>query len=135
MLLPISFLVLVVFQEVVAQHTSIDFQHFGNYADLRACAKNCLAENCCNGNLAGLLGCGTNECLCGHQSDGQDFLRTCVNSACTSNTGDLSSATSLYAAYCASYQATAISNTAKTATPTPAGTVTPTGNGLHGECA
>lgn len=131
---PSLILVLSLLQTIIAQHTSIDFQHFGNYADLRACAKNCLAEYCCSGNLAGLLGCATNDCLCGHQSEGQDILRTCVNSACTSDTGDLSSAISVYSAYCASYEAVATLNSTQTSTPSPAGTVTPTGNRVHGKC-
>jgi hypothetical protein len=128
MRIPYSLLLLPALQLALAQvHTAIDFQHFGNYADLRTCAKQCLAEYCCQGNLAGMLGCGTNECLCGHQSEGQDLLRTCVNSACTSNTADLGSATALYAAYCASYQGSATPTTAGTKTISPAGVLTPTG--------
>jgi hypothetical protein len=126
-------------QLAVAQKasTSIDLQHFGNYADLRGCSKNCLADFCCNYNLAGQLGCTTNECFCGHQSDGNVLLEQCINSECSGNSGDVASATSFYGAYCANYLASATTtvNTIQTGGGTAAGrqvlsTVTPTGNFL-----
>jgi hypothetical protein len=123
-------------QLVVTQKasTSIDLQHFGNYADLRGCSKNCLVDFCCSYNLAGQLGCTTNECFCGHQSDANVILQQCVKSECSGNSGDVASATSFYGAYCANYLASATTtlNTIQTgggsAVDRPVlSTVTPTG--------
>jgi len=75
----IQFLLLLpVFHFAIAQSTSIDFQQFGDYGDLRSCVQDCLAEY-------QFLGCETNECLCGHQSAGQASLQTCVNFATSYN--------------------------------------------------
>lgn len=137
-MLPQSLLYLFLSLQLVATQnslsSSIDLQHFGNYADLRGCSKDCLADFCCNYNLAGQLGCTTNECFCGHQSDGNVILEKCINSYCLSDSGDLASATSFYGAYCANYlaSATPTASTIQNGEGSPAGrpvltTITPTG--------
>jgi hypothetical protein len=86
----------------------------------RSCAQGCFG--CCSDNVAGDLSCPEpvlNSCYC--RSDLQpvavSYISSCVSSACSSNTVDIQSATSLYQAYCVSNGYTEITTSTSTYTP------------------
>ena len=79
------------------------------YKQQRSCAQGCFVT-CCNGysdNIANDLSCPNpvlNSCYCRGdlQAVAVSIISSCVSSACSSDTIDIQSATSLYQAYCTS---------------------------------
>ena len=79
------------------------------YKQQRSCAQGCFVT-CCNGyedDIANDLSCPNpvlNSCYCRGdlQAVAVSYISSCVSSACSSDTVDIQSATSLYQAYCVS---------------------------------
>lgn len=96
------------------------------YKQQRSCAQSCFVT-CCSGFsdvIANDLSCPgpvLNSCYC--RSDLQavavSYISSCVSSACSSDTVDIQSATSLYQAYCASNGYSPITTSTSTSTYTP----------------
>lgn len=104
----VSFLLLLVYAlitETQQPPSSIDIPDFPGYNNLRACAQQCLRND-----VQIEIGCGTNDCLCNHEADSLASVVKCVNLQCASSTADVNSATSIFVAYCSSYEA-AVQNT------------------------
>jgi hypothetical protein len=77
---------------------------FPAYTSQRVCAQGCFYNY--GFNLPNAIGCQSpylDSCVCRTDltSSGSSILSTCVNSACSSNSNDLSSAESIYLGYCA----------------------------------
>ncbi|KAF4231135.1 hypothetical protein CNMCM8980_005613 [Aspergillus fumigatiaffinis] len=91
------------------------------YASQRPCAKRCFYYGSHGGAdfLAGEIGCAVdpieNECICRSdlQQTADSFLRKCVSDRCGKNAIDVSSAVSIYDAYCTSNGYTRATSTAQ----------------------
>lgn len=84
---------------------SISFGNYAGYSNLRSCAQQCLDDfGAAALAVRNYLGCGTSDCLCDHEADAVNYVSTCANTQCSSNSQDTFSATSLLVAYCASYR-------------------------------
>jgi hypothetical protein len=96
------------------------------YKQQRSCAQ-CCFEGCCCVNddlVAGGLSCPSpvlNSCYCRGdlQAAAVSYISSCVSSACSSDTVDIQSATSLYQAYCVSNGYPPITTSTSTSTYTP----------------
>jgi hypothetical protein len=92
------------------------------YASQRPCAKRCFYYGSHGGAdlLAGEIGCALdpieNECICRSdlQQTADSFLRKCVSERCDANAIDISSAVSIYDAYCTSNGYTRATSTTQT---------------------
>jgi hypothetical protein len=108
MTLPLISFLLVRLSEANQPPTGINLTGFPGYTDLTPCASSCIWNNCYNcesgpWGVAYQVGqCGTNACLCGHQSEALSFLQNCGTAICNKS-ADISSATSFFNAYCSSY--------------------------------
>ena len=102
----------VFYAAVNGQRDTVTIVDFTSYSDLRPCA----AQSCIEWELesdifryylASAIGCNTNSapennCFCRTDliSSGAMWLSSCVSSSCSGDTNDVTSATSIYLAYC-----------------------------------
>jgi hypothetical protein len=102
----------VFYAAVNGQSETVTITDFTSYSDLRTCA----AQSCIEWGidsavfayyLASAIGCDTkiapeNNCFCRSDliNSGATWLSSCVSSACSGDTNDATSATSIYLAYC-----------------------------------
>jgi hypothetical protein len=109
LLLPL--LLSVFYAAVSGQSNTVTITDFPSYSDLRPCA----AQSCIEWKIDGLsefvlasaIGCNVqsapeNNCFCRTDliNSAATWLSNCVSSSCSSNTNDITSATSIYLAYC-----------------------------------
>jgi hypothetical protein len=112
---------------------SLCFPESSSFQNLRRCAKDCFQDGDC-GILADQLSCVAygqiqNSCFCRDDliGDGTDYLSSCINSKCSSNTIDVKSAVELYTGYCESAPTLAITRATST---TDSGALTVSHNSL-----
>lgn len=111
---------------------SVTLNSAPGYAQLRTCGQCCAGYGLCydSERLTNAVACKVNSCLC--RTDikplALNHLSTCIASACSSNTNDITSYQSVYLAYCDldhGNQYSAFTNVvAFTTTSLPAGTAT-----------
>lgn len=105
-------LLFVFYAAVNGQSDTVTIADFTSYSDLRPCAaQSCIeweyAPNSFQYSLASAIGCNTksapeNNCFCRTDliNSGATWLSSCVSSLCSGDTNDVTSATSIYLAYC-----------------------------------
>jgi hypothetical protein len=105
-------LLFVFYAAVNGQSDTVTIADFTSYSDLRPCAaQSCiewkLAVDLTQYYLASAIGCNTNSapennCFCRTDliNSGATWLSSCVSSSCSGDTNDVTSATSIYLAYC-----------------------------------
>jgi hypothetical protein len=107
-------LLFVFYAAVNGQSDTVTIADFTSYSDLRPCAaQSCIEWKWAVGSLvldyylAAAIGCNTNSapennCFCRTDliNSGATWLSSCVSSSCSGDTNDVTSATSIYLAYC-----------------------------------
>jgi hypothetical protein len=94
------------------QVNPFNFSAFQGWANLRACAQDCIDE------IGIGVGCGTSQCICGDEAVGLNYIKSCAMLVCESDSAEVSSATSFFDAYCSNYLAVSAITTPAAATTT-----------------
>jgi hypothetical protein len=107
---------------MIAFAAPVTIENSGEYSSLRGCAQQCLWGGTDGGGLPlpQVISCSNNLNLCMCRSDlspsASAFLTTCVDSNCSGDINDLSSAIAAYTIYCGAALATTTSESAAAST-------------------